>query len=116
METTKNEKWITCRTAFLSLRNEHKIFFLVILAHEITICVREVSVGTLGKDTIIERVIMFNELQHVITSQLRHMLAHENKRYSDESFIDILFKKAQKKGCENLLVQAVEFSLRYSTK
>ena len=61
------------------------------LAHQLTVCARQ---GYLKPDLneSVGKLRTFNELEHIVTGQLTHIVADQN-RYSDSDFVEIVFAK-----------------------
>ena len=113
MSVPELDDWEMNKFSFCDLPMDRKIYFLSLLAHEITVHARGTYPEQVKENEAIEKLMAFNEIQHLVTSQLRHMLAKDEKRYSDEDFVDILFKKAQRGGCGRDLEMAFRFAFKY---
>lgn len=98
------------RTAFLSMLPNKKVRVLSLLAHNLTICARSAYLPEVSDDLARQRLRGLNELLHVVTSQVWHMVWEDTKRYPDDVFMDILFEKAQMGHCEGDLLQAFQWS------
>src|SRR3954462_14760830 len=73
-----------------ALADEEKIACLADLSHELTVLFR----GWLHEGATAAQLSPLNELQHQISSMIRHLSLHDTKRYPDDVFIRILFEKA----------------------
>lgn len=91
---------------FSALRVKEKIYFLSLLAHDITVSARGAYPGGTQTEEVIKKLCTMNEIEHNVTGQLVAMLANEDRRYPDETFIDILFEKARDGDCEEDLIAA----------
>jgi hypothetical protein len=98
------------KTAFLSMSPNRKMRVLSLLAHNLTICARSAYLPEVNDDLARKKLCGLNELLHVVTSQLMHMVSEDTKRYPDDVFMDILIEKAQMGQCEGDLVRAFEWS------
>jgi len=96
---------------FSKLSGHQKSVFWCLIGHEITIFARE-SYPRGGQLGDIEKLVVFNELLHLITSQLRHQLMDDAKRYSDDGFIEIIWAQAIKAGFENEIALAFQSAMR----
>lgn len=97
--------------SFLLLPADQKILVLSCLSHELTVNARGIYPGQVEDHEAAEKLCTYNEVQHNVTSQLRHMLSNNEKRYPDNVFIDIIFEKARNGGCEGDLIAAFRRSL-----
>jgi len=98
------------KTAFLSMSPNRKARVLSLLAHNLTIRARSAYLPELNDDSARKKLCGLNELLHVVTGQLMHMVSEDAKRYPDDVFMDILIEKAQMGQCEVDLGQAFEWS------
>ena len=83
---------------------------LSLLAHNLTVCARSAYLPEVSDDLARQRLRGLNELLHVVTSQLMHMVSDDAKRYPDDVFMDILFEQAQMNHSERDLLQAFQWS------
>jgi hypothetical protein len=98
------------KAAFLSMSPNRKVRVLSLLAHNLTICARSANLPEVNDDLARRKFRGLNEVLHVVTGQLMHMVLEDAKRYPDDVFMDILVEKAQMGQCEGELVQAFEWS------
>src|SRR5262249_16912237 len=98
------------RAAFLSMLPKRKMSLLALWAHNLTICARSATLPEVNDSTGRKRLGCLNEVLHVATGQLIHLVTEDANRYPDDVFIAILFEKAQMGQCERDLVQAFEWS------
>lgn len=98
------------KTALLSMSPNRKLRVLSLLAHNLTICARSAYLPEVNDDLARKKLRGLNELLHVVTGQLMHMVSEDAERYPDDVFMDILVEKAQVGQCEGDLVQAFEWS------
>jgi hypothetical protein len=101
------------KALFLGIPANRQIRVLAFLAHNLTVCGRSAYLPEIEDDIARKRFRVFNELLHIVTSQLMHMVSDDSERYPDNVFMDILFEQAQPEGCEKDLLQA--FRRSYST-
>src|SRR5947209_4258490 len=102
------------KTAYRHLPPSKQLFFLAVIAHDLTIRAREFIYPQKGEELLaVSKLRCFNELLHSVTSQLVHIAADDSRRYPDEVFVEILFEKAQMEGCERALIQGWERSLSF---
>jgi len=94
---------------FSAIPAKQKMYFLALLAHDITVCARGSYPGEVQEEEVIKKLCALNEIQHNVTGQLVHMLANDNRSYPDETFIDIIFEKARDGDCEEDLIAAFKF-------
>jgi hypothetical protein len=97
-------------STFVALPLDHKLRMLSILSHNLTICARSAYSSEVDDGLARKRLRAFNELLHLVTGHLMHILAHDSKRYPDDVFMSILFEEAEIGECEPDLVQAFDFS------
>src|SRR4051812_5680969 len=62
------------RTAFLSMSPNKKMRVLSLLAHNLTICARSAYLPEVSDDLARQRFRGLNELLHVVTGHVRHMV------------------------------------------
>lgn len=81
---------------YLNLNGHEKIVFLSRLAHNLTNTARAVysEDADSTKSTLI-KLYSINELIHSITGHLRDLILETDKRYPDETFMNILIEKAE---------------------
>jgi hypothetical protein len=100
---------------FSRLQADQKAMFLCLVGHEITIYAREAYPRETGAEDV-NKLAVFNEMLHSITSQLRHLLAGDNKRYTDDAFIEIIWNRAIKGSCDNELTWAFQSAMKQVEK
>src|SRR5215213_4083506 len=90
---------------YCSASSEQQIHFLGRLAAVVTVCARETYEG--GTDNVINPPLLrsYNEFQHKITGQLVHLIEGDLKRYSDETFSQIVMEYARELRCENAMMR-----------
>ena len=91
-------------------KKDQKIRFLVDVIYFLTISARDFYLddSAIGLKSI-------NEIQHIISGQLGHILSDSKNYYPDGTFIDIIFEKTslfQKSICEKELQYAIEESIK----
>src|SRR4051812_45507402 len=86
-----------------ALPDEGKIACLAHLSHELTIVFR----GWLLEGATATQLSPLNELQHQISSMIRHLSLREPKRYPDDVFIRILFERAPAEVVKTRLEKAL---------
>jgi hypothetical protein len=92
---------------YTALNSPAKVRFLAILSHELTIFVRGEYDESIDCDIRIKRLMGSNELQHHISSELRHHLEGNANRYPDEVLMNILLEKAHYYEISSELQQAL---------
>lgn len=85
---------------FGKVSDDSKPRLLSLLAHELTIYARGAYSGLASNSEATEKLRVLNELQHIITGQLAHLLAGESDRYPDDVFINILYEQSRRADCE----------------
>ncbi len=98
------------RSEFLAMVPNRKVRVLSLLAHNLTICARSAYLPEVSDDLARQRLRGLNELLHVVTSQVRHLVWEDTNRYPDDVFMDILVEKAQMGNCEGDFLQAFQWS------
>ncbi len=98
------------KSEFVEMVSDRKMRMLALLAHNLTICARSAYLPEIGEVSARKRLHALNELLHVVTGQLMHMVAGDANRYPDNVFMDILREKAQIGHCEADLLQALQWS------
>jgi len=98
------------KSHLLSLSKAQWIYVLSSLAHQLTVCARQ---GYLEPDLneSVGKLRTFNELEHIVTGQLTHIVADQN-RYSDSDFVEIVFAKARAESCLKDVEWAFGFALQ----
>ena len=84
-----------------------KARFLAVLSNQLTIFMREEYDESADCARRVKRLMGANELQHHISSELRHHLEGDPDRYPDEVLLNILFEKANHYELSNELQQAL---------
>jgi hypothetical protein len=95
---------------FLGMSADRKCRLLSLVAHNLTICARAASLPEVQDAPARQKLLGLNELLHLVTGQVMHMVGDDQKRYPDDVFMDILLETAELKRCEGELVQAFEWS------
>lgn len=98
------------KSHLLSLSKAQWIYVLSSLAHQLTVCARQAYLNPDAAESL-AKLRTFNELEHLVTGQLAHIVADQN-RYSDIDFVDIVFEKARSENCLKDLEWAFAFSLQ----
>ncbi len=95
---------------YLTMSADRKLQILSLVAHNLTICARTASFPEVPDPVARRKLLGLNELLHLATGQMMHMVCGDQKRYPDDVFMDILLETAELKQCEGELVQAFEWS------
>jgi hypothetical protein len=90
------------KTAFLSMSPKRKMRVLSLLAHNLTIRARSAYLPEVNDEMARRKLHGLNELLHVVTGQLMHLVSEDAMRYPDDVFLDILVEKAQIGQCEGI--------------
>ncbi|WP_263418808.1 hypothetical protein [Terriglobus albidus] len=102
--------------AYSALAANGKVSFLAQTSHQLTIALRGTYPDPAGEATTDEqsfkRLQGANELQHHLSSELRHIHAGDPDRYPDDVLMNILFEKADFYGISGEL----SYSLLYVMK
>ena len=98
------------KTTFLALPPERKMRVVALLAHNLTVGARGAYPGQVEEHQAAERLRTFNELQHTVSAKLMNMVAGKPQGFPDEGFLEVLFEKAQRGGCEQDLLAAFHWS------
>ena len=101
------------KEALDGMRREQKLRLLARLAHEITICAREAYAGGMEAEAALQMLRAYNEVQHRVASQLRHLLTDDPHRYPDGAFVDILLEWARSGDCEPQVIRALQRTIYY---
>ena len=89
--THKHRKILSLRHDYLALNDTDQIQFLARFSHQLTITMRgayEVGTDSL-KDPVWARRV--NEIQHRVAGHLLNLLIKNQRRYSEEALLDIIF-------------------------
>ena len=100
----------TIKSLFLGMPADGKARLLSLVAHNLTICARTASFPEIQDATARLKLLSLNELLHLITGQVMHMVNCDQNTYPDDVFMDILLETAAMKRCGGDLVQAFEWS------
>lgn len=95
---------------FLGMSTGQKIRLLALLAHNLTVCARAVALPEVQDALARRKLLGLNELLHLITAQVMHLICDDEDRYPDDVFMTILLETAAMQRCERDLVQAFEWS------
>jgi hypothetical protein len=98
--------------AYVPLNDQTKVAFLARVSHALTISMRGLYDSTEDPHQLIERFKGANELQHHLSSQLRHHHQKDPKRYPDDVFINILVEKSTHYRIGGELGWAFQFAMR----
>ena len=91
-----------------------KAGFLAALSNQLTILVRGDYDESVDCARRVKRLMGSNELQHHISSELRHHLEGDPDRYPDEVLLNILLEKAHHYELSNELQQALVVTAKRS--
>ena len=91
---------------FLGMSAEQKPCLLALVAHNLTVCARASSLPEVQDAAARRKLLGLNELLHLITAQVMHLIRGDEDRYPDDVFLDILLETAEMKRCEEDLVHA----------
>jgi hypothetical protein len=97
---------------YTGLDSSAKARFLVALSHQLTIRMRENYDESIDSDKQIKRLMGANELQHHLSSETRHLLEEDTKRYPDEILLNILLEKAHYYYAPNELQEALIYTAK----
>ena len=86
-----------------------KVRLLSRLGHNLTIASREACTAS-DPAMALEKLRALNELLHTVTGRLMSLCGDTPDEFSDDEFLDVLFDKAQRDGCEFDLLQALHWS------
>ena len=92
---------------YAALDSPAKARFLAVLSNQLTIFMREEYDESADCARRVKRLMGANELQHNISSELRHHLEGDPDRYPDEVLLSILLEKADNYELSNQLQQAL---------
>ena len=95
---------------FLGMSADRKTRLLSLVAHNLTVCARVASLPEVPDARARQKLLGLNELLHLVTDHVMHMVWGDQNRYPDDVFMDILLETAEMKRCEGDLVQAFERS------
>jgi hypothetical protein len=96
---------------FLGMSAEQKARLLALVAHNLTVCARAASLPEVPDPAARRKLLGLNELLHLTTAHVMHLVRGDEDRYPDDVFLDILLETAEMERCEGELVQAFEWSL-----
>jgi FPC/CPF motif-containing protein YcgG len=96
---------------YVPLNDQAKVVFLTRVSHALTISMRGVYDSTEDPHQLIERFKGSNELQHQLSSQLRHLHQEDPRRYPDDVFINILVEKSTYYHIGGELAWALKFAM-----
>jgi hypothetical protein len=92
---------------YAALDSPAKARFLAVLSNQLTIFMRGEYDELVDCAIRVKRLMGSNELQHHVSSELRHHLEGDSDRYPDEVLLNILFEKALYYELSNELQQAL---------
>jgi hypothetical protein len=95
---------------FLELSADRKCRLLSLVAHNLTVCARAAALPEVQDGPARRKLLGLNELLHLVTGQVMHLVRGDQKRYPDDVFMDVLLETAELKRCEGELAQAFEWS------
>jgi hypothetical protein len=98
------------KSLFLGLSTDQKTRLLALVAHNLTVCARIATFPELRDALARRKFTGINELLHVVTAHVMHMVCGDQDRYPDDVFIDILIENAQTSHCEGDLLQSFQRS------
>jgi hypothetical protein len=104
------------RLLFSELSVDLKSYMLSLLAHQITVYARGAYPEQQPEREVILKLLTFNEIQHTVTGHLSRILSGDQKRYPDDSFIQILFEQASRGNCQMDLILAFSFAFKHTLK
>jgi hypothetical protein len=93
--------------AFSALNVDERKYFLSLLAHNITVALRD-TYPSESEEIEISTIIALNEAQHRVTNQLMHKLKNKDG-YSPADFFEIILNDDRGRP---LLIQAIEWSFK----
>src|SRR4051794_37184004 len=99
------------KTAFLTLPPERKTRVVSSLAYNLTVGARAAYPGQVEESLAAKKLSSLNEIQHTVTAKLMNTVAGRPLAFPDEGFLNVLFEKAQRAGCERELIEAFCWSL-----
>jgi hypothetical protein len=79
---------------YCSLESLGKVRFLASCSYNLTVAMREFYGDDYVAETRTQSLMGANELQHHLTSELRHHNERDENRYPDDVLLNILFEKA----------------------
>src|SRR5437667_6805740 len=95
---------------FLGMSTDQKARLLSLVAHNLTVCARTASLPEVQDAPARQKLLGLNELLHLVTDQIMHMVWGDQNRYPDDVFMDILLETVEMKHCGGDFVQAFEWS------
>ena len=107
-----NDTEATATHWYTALPPERKPAFLALWAHNITITARWWYAGQPEAEELIAKLVALNEVQHVLTIELHHLLTEQRVRRPDAVLVADAFERARQAGCEGHLRAAFGFSMR----